>query len=213
MHLHHGYSFNRFGEELKGSSEDLNKESTTDVKSMIDKSISDLQKEFSTEAKAQFDRVKTELLDRAKVQVDFQPSYVSVKNKRIVSMSDGIDNSDAVNKKQLDNIDKKVKKISKGFEITDDCIKLKDHRRLCNISRAKEPYDAVNYTQLMEMNNKLVVFQNAVNGSLSAIRDTVEAMNRKYIEAQISNEESKDKLNLRLAQLETVVHNLKNVGA
>lgn len=158
MFLHHGYKFDRFGEE------------TQDFTAVDDK-ISSLKKEFASGVKTQFNKVKQELLDRAKAQVDFSTHYITVKDKRIVSMSDGVDANDAVNKKQLDNIGKKVNKLQKGLEITDECVKIKDSRRICNISKAKDQYDAVNLLQLTE---KMVQLQEAVNLSLTSLRTQME---------------------------------------
>lgn len=56
----------------------------------------------------------------------------------------------------------------KVIEVTADCIKIKDHRLICNISKGTDSYDVVNYAKLSELNNKLFSFQKELNDRLVA---------------------------------------------
>lgn len=158
MYLNNGFKFNRFGEEI-----DFIKSSNVDVeaiRSEFDKKIATLQTEFSTGAKSEFEKVKDELLSRVEKQVSFKKGYVSVKNKRIVSVSKGLDKNDVIIKEQLDEVNSKVEGLLKGIEVTDDCIKIKNHRRICNISKSKNDFDAINHIEFVENNNHRIEVSN-----------------------------------------------------
>lgn len=147
MFLNSSFKFNRFGQEI---------DNIETVISEFDHKIEEIKTGFSANAKTAFERVKDELLSRAEKQVSFKKGYVSVKNKRIVSVSKAKDPNDAVTKEQLDEVNSKVDGLLKGIEVTDDCVKIKNHRRICDISSGKNNDDVVNYIQLVDTFKPLV---------------------------------------------------------
>lgn len=106
-------------------------------------------------------------------------TYFSTRGRRIVNVKPGIDKNDVVTKVQLDavkaksdSVEKKVDELLKGIEVTDDCIKIKDHRRICDLSKGVYAYDAVNFVQLNEFNQKMVLFETKFNQLLARLAPT-----------------------------------------
>lgn len=165
MFLNSGFKFNRFGEELEQSTSfsgiseaklnDKLSELRVSSSSEINENIKKLQGEFRSTAQQKFEEVKKELIDRANKHVSFEKHYISVKKKRIVNVKKGIDKTDVVVKEQLDEVNSKVEGILKGLEVTENCIKIKNGRKLCGISRSNSAYDAVNGVELLEVYNRL----------------------------------------------------------
>jgi hypothetical protein len=164
MFLNSGFKFNRFGEELdstssSGVSELRLEEKLSELRVSntleIHEKIKQLQKEFQNVAHSKFEEVKKELIERANKQVAFEKHYISVKKKRIVNAKRAIDKTDVVIKEQLDEVNTKIDGVLKGLEVTDDCIQIKNGRKICGISRSNSAYDAINGVELVEVYNRL----------------------------------------------------------
>lgn len=170
MFLHGGLKFDRFGDEVSGSD--------------TDEKILQLKTEFAHSAKAMFDQVKNKndedvaklsqrLTNMEKVGdlYSVTNTYFSTKGRRLVSVARGLDKNDVPTMEQLNEVHNKVKKILKAIEITEDCIKIKGHRRICNVNRAKDIYDCVTDVQRIELNNQLADFNTQINSALATIRE------------------------------------------
>ena len=116
-------------------------------------------------------------------------TYFSTKGRRIVGVRPGIDKNDVVIKQQLDavksksdSVEKKLDDLLKGIEVTDDCIKIKNHHRICDLSKGVNPYDAVALVQLDEFNKKMVLFQNEFNEKIRLFHDKINELSAQIVQ-------------------------------
>lgn len=159
--------FNRFGEELANVSTSGNGVS----EEKLNDKLSEVQYNCYSNTIDEINKIRPELLDYFKEnilnklkmefvtalseQFGLEKNYLSLKGKRIVNVGKAIDKLDVVVKEQLENVNKKVESILKGLEVTKDCIKIKNGRKICGISRSNDAYDAINGVELMELTRRI----------------------------------------------------------
>lgn len=160
------FKFNRFGEELADVSINENGVSEATVNKKIltlensckldtDLKIKHMKEDFSSKADIMFDKVKTDLLDKAHKQVGFEKNVIDVKKKRIINALKATNKTDVVIMDQLNEVNSKIDGILQGLEVTKDCIKIKNGRKICGISKSTSAYDAINGLELLELTKRV----------------------------------------------------------
>lgn len=93
--------FNRFGEET----ENMLSETATITIEMLDAKLLDLKTDFQNGAKQMFSNIETHVKKSEELTkaITVDKNYISVGNKRIVSVGRAINKNDVVIKSQLEN--------------------------------------------------------------------------------------------------------------
>lgn len=115
MILNYGLMFNRFGEET----ENMLSETATITIEMLDAKLLDLKTDFQKSAKQMFSNIETHVKKSEELTkaITVEKNYISVGNKRIVSVGRAINKNDVVIKSQLEN------SISTTINLTNTVIK------------------------------------------------------------------------------------------
>lgn len=115
MILNYGLMFNRFGEET----ENMLSETATITIEMLDAKLLDLKTDFQKSAKQMFSNIETQVKKSEELTkaITVEKNYISVGNKRIVSVGRAINKNDVVVKSQLEN------NISTTINLTNTVIK------------------------------------------------------------------------------------------
>lgn len=169
--MNHLLKFDRFGEEVVDKVSEIKmNESNSTSDADVDLKLENLKKEFISETNKLLEKVK-DLIERVNKQVDFEKDFINVKKKRIANVKRAIDRSDAVTKDQMDEVKEKVDGILKGFEVTSDCIKIKDGRKICGIGHSVDPFDAINGMELLSLTKRVAMIESKMGGSRATTID------------------------------------------
>lgn len=169
MYGERGYYINRFGElydtRTLVQTRSNNVHGTQD--GVTQKDLSDeifkLKNDFSNEVRDIFDRAKNELkrksesdqqklverLNKFESYFSLSKNYISLNNRRLVSVAKSVDKNDVINKDDLDNA---LKRFDDVFDFSkDDVLHIKYHRRIGTVKRSKDPFDVVVKKELSEV--------------------------------------------------------------
>jgi hypothetical protein len=171
MNGYRGFAIDRFGDHPTYES-GISEETLNDR-------INLLKSEFTTGAKSMFDKVEGNLkvhlarTDALVNNIGVSKNFISVGNKRIVTVAKGVDRKDAVVKEQLDGLEDKLKPAFRLSNILHpekstvvgekNSLIVRDNRRIGGVSRGVQPYDVIVKSQLDELDVRVKNLENNYN--------------------------------------------------